>query len=297
MLNPAARPYFRAWRSDANLYGAAVMCLRMWAAEEHRLGILRGPAGVLTNLDRPLEGKNSFLLDENSEQRSVDDSDMEDDVLGVGSSSSMKRSSIMAKAEQDPDALPITFPPAAKRGGTKFERLREALAAAKDLVIFGDENTPGSDLKKIVNTSDLRIKVWSVLQSVGWDRLDTEDDDQATEAALIVLSIVNKYEDFATSKAWSEVKEKVRLKGMNPIRPDSLLIETKLENGFNLANETRYQQLKYVDVLNRKAEQEEEQFYDSIRNQQEQEIQAHLVTRKMIDPRAGAKRKMKANMK
>ena len=28
----------------------------MWAAEEHRLGIRRGPAGVLTNLEMPLQG-------------------------------------------------------------------------------------------------------------------------------------------------------------------------------------------------------------------------------------------------
>ena len=36
-------------------------------------------------------------------------------------------SGIMSKAEQDPHALPIIFPPTAKRGGSKFERLREAL--------------------------------------------------------------------------------------------------------------------------------------------------------------------------
>ena len=324
MLNPAARPYFRAWRSDANLYGAAVMCLRMWAAEEHRLGIHRGPAGVLTNLDFPLDGADalsslsSSVLNEdeeglggNSHSTMQDDSDNDgdndgDDTMMSASSISQRKSStsqssvsggIMAKAEQDPHALPIIFPPAAKRGGTKFERLREALAAAKDLVIFGEENQPGADLKKVVAGADLRIKVWSVLCSVGWDRLDTEDDDQATEAALIVLSLARRYEDFVTARSWQEVKDKMTERGMNPIRADSLLIETALEKGFNLASETRYQQLKFVDVLHKKADNEEKTFYDSIRQQQEQEIQAHLVTRKMVDPRAGAKRKMKANMK
>jgi len=324
MLNPAARPYFRAWRSDANLYGAAVMCLRMWAAEEHRLGIHRGPAGVLTNLDRPLDGKDlqdnnvpapeeSVLVDGEDQQSSAvmqdeEESDLEDDSMmmsgnnsGSASSpvqrSSRSRGGIMAKSEQDPHALPIIFPPTAKRGGSKFERLREALAAAKDLVIFGEDNQPGADLKKVVSGADLRIKVWSVLSSVGWERLDTEDDDQATEAALIVLSLARRYEEFITTRSWQDVKDKILSKGMNPIRADSLLIETALENGFNLANDTRYQQLKYVDVLHKKADNAEKEFYDGIRQQQEQEIQAHLVTRKMVDPRAGAKRKMKANMK
>ena len=304
MLNPTSRPYFRAWRSDTNLYGAAVMCLRMWAAEEHRLGIHRGPAGVLTNLDRPLDGKddtfnsnasmvessvfqgsavmdgmdeNEQMNNDNKNQQEEEESDY-DDMMEASAMSNNSQpgspskspsrngtSGIMSKAEQDPHALPIIFPPTAKRGGSKFERLREALAAAKDLVIFGEENQPGSDMKKVVASADLRIKVWSVLTSVGWNRLDMEDDDQATEAALIVLSICNKYEDFATAKAWADVKEQVRLKGMNPIRPDSLLIETALEKGFNSANETRYQQLKYVDVLHKKADNEEKLFYDSIR--------------------------------
>tara|TARA_B100000780_G_scaffold276131_1_gene244113 strand:- start:719 stop:1870 length:1152 start_codon:yes stop_codon:yes gene_type:complete len=336
MLNPTSRPYFRAWRSDTNLYGAAVMCLRMWAAEEHRLGIHRGPAGVLTNLDRPLDGKddtfnsnasmvessvfqgsavmdgmeeNEQMNDNNKNQEEEEESDY-DDMMEASAMSNNSQpgspskspsrngtSGIMSKAEQDPHALPIIFPPTAKRGGSKFERLREALAAAKDLVIFGEDSQPGAEMKKVVANSDLRIKVWSVLTSVGWDRLDTEDDDQATEAALIVLSMAEHYEDFITTRAWQDVKDKIISKGMNPIRADSLLIETELEKGFNLANETRYQQLKYVDVLHKKADHAEKEFYDGIRQQQEQEIQAHLVTRKMVDPRAGAKRKMKANMK
>ena len=139
--------------------------------------------------------------------------------------------------------------------------------------------------------------MWSVLCSVGWDRLDTEDDDQATEAALIVLALARRYEDFVSARSWQDVKNKMAERGMNPIRADSLLIETALEKGFNFASETRYQQLKFVHVLHKKADNEEKTFYDSIRQQQEQEIQAHLVTRKMVDPRAGAKRKMKANMK
>ena len=72
-----------------------------------------------------------------------------------------------------------------------------------------------------------------------------------------------------------------------------MIIENNLETGFDLASQTRYAQLKHVEVLHQKADNAEAEFYENIRQQQEQEIQAHLVTRKMVDPRAGKRRKMK----
>ena len=139
----------------------------------------------------------------------------------------------------------------------------------------------------------MRIKVWALLGSVGWDRLDMDDDDQATEAALIVLQMAKKYREFAVAGAWKDVKDSLSRKGVNAIRPDNMIIENNLESGFDLANKTRYTQLKHVEVLHKKADNAEAEFYESIRQQQEQEIQAHLVTRKMVDPRAGKRRKMK----
>ena len=270
------------------------MCLRMWAAEEHRLGIRRGPAGVLTNLDRPLEGAPKSTMDDTKNAQPEDPED-DSDYDGASPDEMAKPVSkgIMTAAEQDPDALPIMFPPAAKRGGSKFERLREALAAAKDLVLFGDDNRPGAELRKAVSGADMRIKVWALLGSVGWDRLDMDDDDQATEAALIVLQMAKKYREFAVTNAWKGVKDSMSGNSVRAIRPDNMIIENNLETGFDLASQTRYAQLKHVEVLHKKADNAEAEFYENIRQQQEQEIQAHLVTRKMVDPRAGKRRKMK----
>ena len=152
------------------------MCLRIWAAEEHRLGIKRGPAGVLTNLDMPLKG----LLQSpqsSSQEREQEDPANDSDYDSENPEERAERTAtrgVMAAAEQDPHALPINFPPAPKRGGSKFERLREALAAAKDLLLFGDDNRPGAELLKAVSGADMRIKVWALLCSVGWDRLDMD---------------------------------------------------------------------------------------------------------------------------
>ena len=72
--------------------------------------------------------------------------------------------------------------------------------------------------------------------------------------------------------------------GLAPIRPDALQLQLALESAFNTAMNTRHEQTDHLADVRRKAQLEEEQFYDNIRHKQEQEIQAHLVTRKMVNP-------------
>ena len=103
----------------------------------------------------------------------------------------------------------------------------------------------------------MRIKVWALLGSVGWDRLDMDDDDQAAEAALIVLQMAKKYREFAVASAWKGVKDSLSENGVRAIRPDNMIIENNLETGFDLASQTRYAQLKHVEVLHKKADNAE----------------------------------------
>ena len=272
MENPAARPYFRAWRSDKNLCGAAVMCLNLWAVEEHRMKIDRGPAGLLLNLSMPLS-RASIASPSCSHLVPIGRS-------GQGQHDVPYNLEHINSGRHDPRGLPSTFPPPTLRGGSKYERLREALAAAKDLIFFGDQK-PSAGLVNAVRGADLRIKVWSLLSAVGWDRLNLNDDDTATEAVLIALAIAKNYNSFANVQAWTHVKSNISNAHVPLIHSDKLALEVALETGFALATQTRYSQLKLLSTLLSKHDCIEKSFYKNIHKQQEQEIQAHLVTRKM----------------
>ncbi len=267
MMNPLARPYFRAWRSDKNLYGATVLCLRLWASEEQRLGIMRGPAGILMDLSTPLSFTSSRV------GRSAH--------KGCAKMATTK-SGRVSTARQHRVTLPSSFAPQDMRGGSKYERLREALAAARDLVYFGDQNQAGAVFIHAVEATDIRLKVWSLLSSVGWDRLHIDDDDTVTEAILIILSLAKKYHGLAAAGAWLSSKRTVGDMGICLVRQDALAVEHALEIGFDLANDTLFRQLDLVKILQRKQDQVETTFYGNIRQQQEQEIQAHLINLKMV---------------
>lgn len=52
--NKRSIPYARAWRSDLNMWSISQLMVRLWIAEEDRLGVSR-PDGVLQNLWQPLQ--------------------------------------------------------------------------------------------------------------------------------------------------------------------------------------------------------------------------------------------------
>lgn len=54
LRNKRSIPYARAWRSDFNMLSISQLMLRLWVAEESRLGVSR-PNGVLQNLWQPLQ--------------------------------------------------------------------------------------------------------------------------------------------------------------------------------------------------------------------------------------------------
>jgi hypothetical protein len=294
LRNRSAVPYFKAWRSDRKMYGAAVMCLTMWAAEERRLGIVNGPGGILENLDKPLRGLPPTATGQTENRRSSTQSQSEsptqpavrsEDEAGAAGETDSDR-----EEEQEPKApsklakllsVPDSQGSAGKGG---IARLRAALKAARDLVIFGDDAEPGAVLRRAVEKQDMRINLWSVLDVVTWDKLGTETDDCADGTALAVLALARNYEEFLVCETWQDVKEKLDADGLAPIRPDALQLQLALESAFNTAMNTRHEQTDHLADVRRKAQMEEEQFYDNIRHKQEQEIQAHLVTRKMVNP-------------
>lgn len=54
LRNKRSIPYARAWRSDLNMLSVTQLMVRLWVAEECRLGVSR-PNGVLQNLWEPLK--------------------------------------------------------------------------------------------------------------------------------------------------------------------------------------------------------------------------------------------------
>lgn len=54
LRNKRSIPYARAWRSDINMLSITQLMVRLWVAEESRLGVSR-PNGVLQNLWQPLQ--------------------------------------------------------------------------------------------------------------------------------------------------------------------------------------------------------------------------------------------------
>lgn len=54
LRNKRSIPYARAWRSDLNMLSITQLMVRLWVAEESRLGVSR-PNGVLQNLWEPLQ--------------------------------------------------------------------------------------------------------------------------------------------------------------------------------------------------------------------------------------------------
>ncbi|CAN0014410.1 unnamed protein product, partial [Hapterophycus canaliculatus] len=54
LRNKRSIPYARAWRSDLNMLTITQLMVRLWVAEESRLGVSR-PNGVLQNLWEPLQ--------------------------------------------------------------------------------------------------------------------------------------------------------------------------------------------------------------------------------------------------
>lgn len=56
LYNKRSIPYARAWRSDLNMWTISQLMLRLWVAEEARLGVSR-PNGILQNLWQPLQSR------------------------------------------------------------------------------------------------------------------------------------------------------------------------------------------------------------------------------------------------
>ena len=296
--NRRAKSYFRAWRSSTSMRGAAVILLRMWSAEELRLRIKNGEKGMLANLDAPLQGdvRPAVLQQFNprapESSGNVEDGEDEDDMDGY--SNEPEEGKLDRKGEPTLEEELGSLTGEAKRSKL-YKRLRRALAAAKDITLF-NKSDPGSIFKTAAEAKDLRMLVWSVFESVEWDNLGLENDDACDDVILIALQCCRHYREFKLGESWTQVRQQLTERKITPIKPDALLMEVALENSYNAAMETKYEQSKLVQEIKQKNRNKEQAFYDNILKQQEQELQAHLVASRVNNP-VGKKGKKKNKMR
>ena len=150
-----------------------------------------------------------------------------------------------------------------------------------------NKSDPGSEFKLAAEAKDLRMLIWSVFESVEWDNLGLENDDACDDVILIALQCCRHYREFRLGESWTRVRQQLTERKITPIKPDALLMEVALENSYNAAMETKYEQSKLVQEIKQKDQRKEQAFYDNILKQQEQELQAHLVASRVNNPVGG----------
>eukprot|EP00505_MAST-04D_sp_SCG-Rhode-Island_P000780 Stramenopile-MAST_4_protein_780 len=282
--NRRAQSYYRAWRSSSSMRGASTILLKLWSAEELRLRIRNDEKGMVSNLEAPLKGdlrpivctKPPTPAPESQQENAADeDIDIEDDSNAPGK--------IDRTGEPTLEEEIGSLTGEAKRSKL-YKRLRRALETAKDITLFSETNDPGADFRIASESKDLRVLVWSVFESVGWENLGLENDDTCDDVVMIALKCCRNYREFKLGESWDMVRTELRDLRVNPIKPDALLMEMALENAYNSAMETKYEQNKLVQAIKDRDAEKERGFFDNILKQQEQEVQQHLIASRAANP-------------
>lgn len=293
--NRRTQSYYRAWRSSSSMQGASTILLRMWSAEELRLRVRNGERGMVANLDAPLKGDlrpsarpppapqrsdsaGSYGIEDDEEEEELDDVNVPGQIDRTGEPS----------LEEELGGLTGE----AKRSKL-YKRLRRALLTAKDITVFSEKNDPGAEFRVAAEAKDLRMLVWAVFESVGWENLGLENDDMCDDIVLIALKCCKNYREFMLGESWNSVRTELRDLNIYPIKPDALLMETALENAYNAAMETKYEQSNLVQAIKEKNKEKEQEFYGNILRQQEQEVQAHLAAARAANPPARKKKHLR----
>ena len=243
--NPKSHHYFRIWKSDRNLRTLSAMLCAFHKEEEIRLGAVKEERGVIKDVHKPLRTR--------------------------GASPSR-----LATPESGSEA---------KVG----KRLRSALQAAKS----GANAEPASSAErrsKAVLSQDLRAKIFALLNALDFDAHGVstgravgsssagpeQDDEQKQDTPdipveeQIFLRGLREYAEFRRAAAWQDVKAELSRHRVNPIYPDSVYLESRLEDGFNIALAARSEQRSIRDGEDSKKADEESAFHDEIKHRYEQ---------------------------
>ena len=168
-----------------------------------------------------------------------------------------------------------------------FARLKEALQAAKDMTVTE------RNLRESVAGVDMRSKVYAVLHAIGVDELMAD----LTESEKVSIAVAENYEKFRLSEELLGVKADLAEKNVNAIAADSLLLEGKIEEGFDLAMATKSKQQRILLAVGQESRDSEANFFNGILLQREQELQAQRLMQKSSPSRGNAKKRKEAQAK
>jgi hypothetical protein len=258
MRNPKAIPYFKSWKSDINMKSASQLFLEMWIAEEARLGLARPQAtgGIIANLIYPL-------------RKHYD--------------ASATRSEMEEREKVNEPESPIAH-----------ARLKEALAAAKTFEAGKAVDKETELLAAVVNSSDLRPKVYAALAAVGFENIE---EDLETEETKISKVYSEQYPIFRVGEIYADIKEELAIENVTPVSADSLWIEGQLEEAFNIASGVKCEQTAVKFRADGNMQEGEANFLNSIRQKGEQELQAQLSMKKNRMPKNSMKARLEAKAK
>lgn len=93
---------------------------------------------------------------------------------------------------------------------------------------------------------------------------------------------------------WLRLKTKLEQASIRPIFPDALLIETKVEESFNVARLALCAQTEVDSRERAKEKQDEDEFFQSILERKEQELQNLVLQKKKRQPQSAMKARMEA---
>ncbi|OQR86153.1 hypothetical protein ACHHYP_10957 [Achlya hypogyna] len=146
-----------------------------------------------------------------------------------------------------------------------FMRLKQAITHAK-----GFRNLdPNRRLVAATEMVDLRVKIYSVLASVGFSCV-TED---LSHEEQITLAVAKELPVFRIGTVWLDIKLALVAHGIRPIYADALLMEHHLNRVYSIVQHVRWSQHAIFSRQEAVEAKEEDVFFASVKHHKEQELQ------------------------
>lgn len=275
---PACRPYAKVWRSDRTGTSVVGHLLDLWQAEETRLQVPRESDGAIADPHNPLQGAVSTDTPVTLAANAA--AGFADPPAGSRRRKSLANAGKAAKTKADraQSASEPLSPSDSPSGADSpaFGRLKRALKAAK-LWQSVQVNDPDSEIEIAAMDDDLRPKLHAVLDRMSAELDDmmllADDYEDVNNARRITLALVSKYEHLLLADAWQRVERVLRANGVTPIKPDALLLDQKLEDGFNHAMGLKFIQRQSHSAQEAAVREEEDKFLSTVQqNRQAAEV-------------------------
>ena len=121
------------------------------------------------------------------------------------------------------------------------------------------------------------------MSHLGYDYAnDVLAGDAAHRATLLMCE---HYVSFRAGEAWGQVRRELLVEGTKPIAADAFLLESKLEACFNSARAVQRAQARLGNECTDAAQNREQAFFDSVKQQRDQEIRLAQIKRSLTQPK------------